>query len=170
MSLSTSMLQSATIFSAFPELLRFANSLARTLAAAGLWAPSTQAPAFPLPGKGVYRPGHNASATTPRAARAKPAPAMLPDAGQHDVPGGRREFPQYRRCVFPQNARFLGGDSGKGCPEPFRVVFSDVRDDGYLGNAKVRRIPSPSEACLHDGKGDPPPPEPAAGGTTALSR
>src|SRR3989304_4650193 len=80
MSLSASMLQSATILFAFREFFRFASSAARTRAASGLWAPSTHARAFFLPGKGVYRPGHLAPDSAPRTARAKPSLAPFRDA------------------------------------------------------------------------------------------
>src|SRR4030067_1738664 len=72
MSLSASILQSATILFASREFFRFASSAARTRAASCLWPPSTHARAFFLPGKGVYRPGHLAPDSAPRTARAKP--------------------------------------------------------------------------------------------------
>src|SRR4030067_391728 len=80
MSLSASILQSATILFASREFFRFASSAARTRAGSGLWAPSTHARAFFLPGKGVYRPGHLAPDSAPRTARAKPSLAPFRDA------------------------------------------------------------------------------------------
>src|SRR4030067_1396023 len=80
MSLSASILQSATILFASREFFRFASSAARTRAGSGLWAPSTHARAFFLPGKGVYRPGHLAPDSAPRTTRANPFLAASRDA------------------------------------------------------------------------------------------
>ena len=67
--------------------------------------------------------------------------------------------PDERGLAGPEDARLLARDVLEPGPKDVEMVRRDVRDDGDLGREHVRRVETPADPDLHDGDGDPRPPE-----------